>query len=56
MNFDELDESMRVFETAADRCVLPDVYMVARIDGRNFTTLTKTKHHAEHCSGHKMSS
>src|SRR6185437_11784703 len=44
MNFDELDKTMRVFETAADRCVLPDVYMVARIDGRNFTTLTKTKH------------
>jgi len=47
MNFDEIDKTMRVFETAADRCVLPDVYMVARIDGRNFTTLTKTKHSFE---------
>ncbi len=44
MNFDELDKMMRVFETAGDRCVLPDLYMVARIDGRNFTTLTKTRH------------
>jgi tRNA(His) guanylyltransferase len=44
MNFDDLDKEMRVFETDADRCVLPDVYIVARIDGRNFTTLTKTRH------------
>ena len=41
MKFDDLDNKMRVFETAADRCVLPDIYIVARIDGRNFTTLTK---------------
>ena len=32
---------MRVFETAADVSVLPEVYMVARIDGRSFTRLTK---------------
>lgn len=41
MKFDELDQTMRVFETAHDYCVLPGVYMVARIDGRNFTRLTK---------------
>lgn len=41
MKFDELDEKMRVFETAADYCVLPGIYMVARIDGRSFTRLTK---------------
>src|SRR5215471_13679613 len=41
MKFDELDSKMRVFETAADLCVLPGMYMVARIDGRNFTRLTK---------------
>ena len=41
MKFDELDETMRVFETAHDYCVLPGLYMVARIDGRNFTRLTK---------------
>jgi tRNA(His) 5'-end guanylyltransferase len=41
MKFDDLDRRMRVFETAADRCVLPELYMVARIDGRNFTRLTK---------------
>ena len=41
MKFDELDERMRVYETANDRCVLPGIYMVARIDGRGFTRLTK---------------
>ncbi len=41
MKFDELDARMRVFETYDDRCVLPGVYMVARIDGRNFTRLTR---------------
>lgn len=41
MKFTELDQKMRVFETAHDFCVLPNMYMVARIDGRNFTTLTK---------------
>jgi len=43
MKFDELDEKMRVFETSMDYCVLPGIYMAARIDGRNFTTLTKDK-------------
>ncbi len=41
MKFDELDEKMRVFETANDQCVLPGIFMVARIDGRGFTRLTK---------------
>ena len=40
MTFDELDERMRVFETAADYCVLPGIFMVARLDGRSFTRLT----------------
>ena len=44
MKFDELDEKMRLFETANDTCVLPQIYIVARIDGRNFTKLTKKKH------------
>lgn len=41
MKFDELDLKMRVFETAVDVCVLPGIYMVARLDGRSFTRLTK---------------
>lgn len=41
MKFKALDEKMRIFETASDQCVLPDIYMVARIDGRSFTRLTK---------------
>jgi tRNA(His) 5'-end guanylyltransferase len=41
MKFDDLDKLMRVYETAADLCVLPGVYIVARLDGRNFTKLTK---------------
>ena len=41
MKFDDLDIKMRVYETSVDYCVLPGVYIVARIDGRNFTRLTK---------------
>jgi tRNA(His) guanylyltransferase len=41
MKFSELDDKMRVFETAHDQTVLPDMYIVARIDGRSFTRLTK---------------
>lgn len=47
MKFEALDKTMRVFETAHDYCVLPDVYMVARIDGRSFTRLTKELHEFE---------
>ncbi len=41
MKFKELDARMRVHETARDYCVLPGMYIVARLDGRNFTRLTK---------------
>lgn len=41
MSFDDLDERMRVYETAHDHCVLPGMFMVARLDGRGFTRLTK---------------
>lgn len=41
MKFDDLDAKLRVYETAADLCVLPEMYMVARLDGRSFTRLTK---------------
>jgi tRNA(His) guanylyltransferase len=41
MKFDELDKKMRVFETATDLCVLPGMFMIARLDGRGFTRLTK---------------
>lgn len=44
MKFDELDARMRVFETASDHCVLPGMFMAARIDGRSFTKLTKEVH------------
>ncbi len=47
MKFDELDQKLRVYETASDLCVLPGMYMVARIDGRNFTRLTKEVHQFE---------
>jgi tRNA(His) 5'-end guanylyltransferase len=47
MKFDDLDTKMRVFETASDSCVLPNLYMVARLDGRNFTRLTKEIHQFE---------
>ncbi|WP_427158168.1 tRNA(His) guanylyltransferase Thg1 family protein [Aliinostoc sp. HNIBRCY26] len=47
MKFDELDTRMRVFETAHDHCVLPGIYIVARLDGRGFTRLTKEVHNFE---------
>ncbi len=47
MKFDDLDSKMRVYETAGDVCVLPGMYMVARIDGRSFTRLTKEVHQFE---------
>lgn len=47
MKFDELDDRMRVFETAHDLCVLPGLWMVARLDGRGFTRLTKEVHQFE---------
>src|SRR5713226_1963574 len=47
MKFDDLDQKMRVFETTHDVCVLPGLYMVARLDGRSFTRLTKKVHQFE---------
>ena len=44
MKFDELDARMRVFETNSDQFVLPDIYIVARLDGRGFTRMTKEVH------------
>lgn len=43
MKFDDLDKKMRVYETSSDLCVLPGIYMVARLDGRSFTRLTKDR-------------
>jgi tRNA(His) 5'-end guanylyltransferase len=47
MKFDDFDAKMRIFETASDTCVLPGLFMVARLDGRNFTRLTKEIHRFE---------
>lgn len=44
MRTDELEGRMRAFETALDPCVLPGVWIVARLDGRGFTRLTKEVH------------
>src|ERR1700761_1397848 len=44
MRIDDLDGRMRAFEAAMDPCVLPGVWMVARLDGRGFTRLTKEVH------------
>lgn len=41
MKFNDLDAMMRQFETAHDIVVLPGIWMVARLDGRTFTRLTK---------------
>ncbi len=47
MKFDDLDARMRRFETAHDHCVLPEIFMIARIDGRGFTRLTQEVHRFE---------
>lgn len=47
MKFDDLDSRMRRYETAHDFCVLPGIFMVARLDGRGFTRLTKEVHKFE---------
>ncbi|MBQ8654407.1 MAG: guanylyltransferase [Clostridia bacterium] len=41
MNFDELDRQMRLYEQSIDQRILPDMYLVARLDGRSFSRLTK---------------
>ena len=41
MKFDDLDTKMRVYETCHDYCIPPEVNIVARLDGRSFTKLTK---------------
>lgn len=44
MRIDDLEGRMRAFETALDPSVLPGVWMVTRLDGRNFTRLTRKIH------------
>lgn len=41
MRFDEFDRNMRRFEQSLDQVLMPDCFMVARLDGRGFTRLTK---------------
>ena len=47
MNFDDLDNMMRVYEQSIDQVLLPELYMVARLDGNRFTRLTKEICHFE---------
>jgi tRNA(His) 5'-end guanylyltransferase len=44
MKFEQLDRRMRIYETAHDHCVLPGIHLVARIDGRSFSHLTRVEH------------
>jgi tRNA(His) 5'-end guanylyltransferase len=41
MNFDDLDTKMRVYEQSLDQVLLPELFLVARLDGNRFTRLTK---------------
>lgn len=41
MKFDDLDKKMRVYEQSLDQTVLQEMYLIARIDGRSFSRLTK---------------
>ena len=41
MRFEKLNEYLRTFETTNDRIIPAETWIVARIDGRSFTRLTK---------------
>ena len=41
MKFDDLDTKMRCYEQSIDQHILSDMYLVARLDGRSFSRLTK---------------
>jgi len=41
MKFDDLDRKMRVYEQSIDQNILAELYLVARLDGRSFSRLTK---------------
>jgi len=47
MNFEKLDKDMRIYEQSLDQLVIPGVHLIARLDGRNFTRLTKELCHFE---------
>ena len=47
MNFDDLDAKMRIYEQSLDQVLLPELYLVARLDGNRFTRLTKEVCHFE---------
>lgn len=44
MKKDAFEARMRRFETAHDLTIIPGVYLVARLDGRGFTRLTKERY------------
>ena len=41
MKLDDFDRKMRVYEESLDQYILPDMFIVTRLDGRSFTRLTK---------------
>lgn len=41
MKFDDFDSKMRKYEESIDQKIVSDIYIVARLDGRSFTKLTK---------------
>ena len=41
MKFDDFDKKMRIYEQSLDQTILPEIFIVARLDGRSFTKLTK---------------
>lgn len=43
MNIDAMDAKLRPFELVSDYVALPELYLVARLDGRGFTKLTEAR-------------
>ena len=41
MNLYEVDKKMRIYEKSLDQVIVPGMFMIARLDGRGFSRLTK---------------
>jgi len=41
MKFNDLDNKMRIYEQSLDQVIVPETFLIARLDGRGFTKLTK---------------
>ena len=50
MRFDDFDKEMRKYEQSLDQVILPDMYIVARLDGRSFSKFTEKQNFERLCT------